>query len=70
MTIVVAKTDPSQGAKGTSLLLVETGVPSFSKGQNFKKIGLKAQDTSELFFEDARIPQSCLLGEESQGFYI
>lgn len=68
LTIVVAKTDPSLGAKGTSLLLVETGVPGFSKGQNLKKIGLKAQDTSELFFEDARIPQSCLLGEENQGF--
>lgn len=68
LTIVVAKTDPSQGAKGTSLILVETGTAGFSKGQNLKKVGMKAQDTSELFFENVRVPQSNLLGEENKGF--
>ncbi|MEO1957688.1 MAG: acyl-CoA dehydrogenase family protein, partial [Methylophilaceae bacterium] len=68
ITIVVAKTDPTLGAKGTSLILVETGTEGFSKGQNLKKVGLKAQDTSELFFENARVPQANLLGEENKGF--
>jgi acyl-CoA dehydrogenase len=68
LTIVVAKTDPSQGAKGTSLILVETGTPGFSKGKNLKKVGLKAQDTSELFFENVRVPQANILGEENKGF--
>lgn len=68
ITIVVAKMDPELGAKGTSLLLVETGTEGFSKGQNLKKVGLKAQDTSELFFENVRVPQANLLGEENKGF--
>ncbi len=63
LVIVVVKTDPELGAKGTSLVLVETGTAGFSKGQNLKKAGMKAQDTSELFFEDVRIPQSNLLGD-------
>ncbi len=49
--IVVAKTNPAAGAKGTSLLLVERGMPGFETGKRLKKVGLKAQDTSELFFE-------------------
>jgi alkylation response protein AidB-like acyl-CoA dehydrogenase len=68
ITIVVAKTNPELGAKGTSLILVETGTEGFSKGQNLKKVGMKAQDTSELFFENARVPQANLLGEENKGF--
>ncbi|MFW2422568.1 MAG: acyl-CoA dehydrogenase family protein [Porticoccaceae bacterium] len=68
LVIVVAKTDPSQGAKGTSLFLVEAGTPGFSKGKNLEKIGMKAQDTSELFFQDVRIPASAMLGGEGQGF--
>lgn len=68
LTIVVAKTDPTKGAKGTSLILVETGAEGFSKGNNLKKIGMKAQDTSELFFENCRVPQTNLLGEENKGF--
>ena len=52
--IVVAKTNPAAGAKGTSLLLVERGMPGFEKGKRLKKMGLKAQDTSELFFDDVR----------------
>lgn len=68
LIVVVAKTDPEQGAKGTSLILLESGIAGFSKGKNLKKVGMKAQDTSELFFENVRVPQSCLLGEENKGF--
>ena len=68
--IVVAKTDPSEGAKGVSLMVVETDeVDGFRRGRNLKKLGNKAQDTSELFFDDVKIPASNLLGtEEGQGF--
>lgn len=68
LVVVVAKTDPAGGAKGTSLFLVEAGTPGFEKGKNLHKIGLKAQDTSELFFQDVRVPASALLGEEGMGF--
>src|SRR5512139_1197882 len=68
LVIVVAKTDPAAGARGTSLILVEAGTPSFSKGRKLKKVGMKAQDTSELFFEDVRVPCSNLIGEEGMGF--
>jgi len=68
LVILVAKTDPSAGAKGTSLILVETGTDGYRKGKKLEKLGLKAQDTSELFFDDVRVPQTQLLGEEGQGF--
>lgn len=68
LVIVVAKTDPDAGAKGTSLILVEAGTPGFEKGSNLEKIGMKAQDTSELFFQDVRVPKGNLLGEEGMGF--
>lgn len=70
LVIVVAKTDPDKGAKGTSLLVIETdGADGFERGRNLDKIGLKANDTSELFFNDVRVPASALLGsEEGQGF--
>lgn len=68
LVIVVAKTDVNAGAKGISLFLVEAGTPGFSKGKNLEKLGLKAQDTSELFFQDVRIPKGNLLGEEGRGF--
>ena len=70
LVIVVAKTDPAQGAKGTSLIVVETDeVEGFERGRNLDKIGLKANDTSELFFNDVRLPTANLLGsEEGQGF--
>ena len=64
LVVVVAKTDPSAGAKGTSLLLVERGMPGFDKGKRLKKLGLKAQDTSELFFNNVRVPAENLLGGE------
>lgn len=68
--IVVTKTDPEKGAKGTSLIVVETDeVDGFERGRNLDKIGLKANDTSELFFNDVRVPTANLLGhEEGQGF--
>lgn len=68
IVIVVAKTDPGKGAKGTSLIVVEEGMAGFSKGKRLNKIGLKAQDTSELFFEDVRVPAENLLGERGRGF--
>ncbi len=68
LVIVVAKTNPAAGAKGTSLLLMERGMPGFDKGKRLKKVGLKAQDTSELFFNDVRVPVDNLLGAENRGF--
>ena len=71
LVIVVAKTNPAAGAKGTSLFLVERGTPGFEKGKRLKKLGLKAQDTSELFFNDVRLPAEALLGgapQENRGF--
>ncbi|GAA0783893.1 acyl-CoA dehydrogenase family protein [Marinobacterium sediminicola] len=68
MVIVAAKTDPSAGAKGVSLFLVDTTLPGYSKGRNLEKIGQHSGDTSELFFENLRVPKSALLGEEGKGF--
>jgi acyl-CoA dehydrogenase len=68
LVIVVAKTDPSAGAKGTSLLLVERGMPGFETGKRLKKVGLKAQDTAELFFDDVKVPAANLLGPLNRGF--
>jgi alkylation response protein AidB-like acyl-CoA dehydrogenase len=68
LVIVVAKTDTSAGSKGISLFLVEADLPGFSKGKNLIKLGLKAQDTSELFFQDVKVPKENLLGEEGRGF--
>ncbi len=66
--IVVCKTDPEAGAMGFSLIVVERGAEGFERGRNLDKIGLKAQDTAELFFDNVRVPTSNLLGEEGQGF--
>jgi alkylation response protein AidB-like acyl-CoA dehydrogenase len=69
LVIVVAKTDPdAEGARGLSLLMVERGMAGFERGRNLDKIGLKAQDTAELFFDDVRIPAGNLLGGENRGF--
>lgn len=65
LVIVVAKTQPDAGAKGTSLLLVERGMQGFEKGKRLKKLGMKAQDTSELFFDNVRVPAENLLGGEA-----
>lgn len=68
LVIVVAKTDPTAGAKGISLILVEATRAGFKRGRNLDKIGQKAADTSELFFSDVRVPASNILGEEGRGF--
>jgi alkylation response protein AidB-like acyl-CoA dehydrogenase len=68
LVIVVAKTDSKAQAKGISLLLVDASMPGFEKGRRLKKIGLKAQDTAELFFKDVHVPATHLLGAENQGF--
>ncbi|MEE4153763.1 MAG: acyl-CoA dehydrogenase family protein [Erythrobacter sp.] len=68
VVIVVAKTDPSAGAKGTSLVLVDAGTPGFEKGRNLDKIGQHSADTSELFFQDVRVPKTNILGGENRGF--
>jgi alkylation response protein AidB-like acyl-CoA dehydrogenase len=67
--VVVAKTDPSQGARGISLVVVEEGMPGFSRGRKLDKVGMRSQDTAELFFSDVRVPVTNLLGEEGKGFY-
>ncbi len=68
LVVVVAKTDPQAGARGTSLFLVESGTPGFSRGRRLEKVGMKAQDTSELFFQDVRVPKENLLGQPGMGF--
>ncbi|MCW5890960.1 MAG: acyl-CoA dehydrogenase family protein [bacterium] len=68
--VVVTKTDPTAkpAYKGMSLILVEAGTPGFVRGKKLDKLGLRGQDTSELFFEDCRVPVSNLLGTEGSGF--
>ena len=68
--IVVCRTNdsPDAGAKAFSLLMVERGMPGFERGRNLDKVGQKAADTSELFFNDVKVPKENLLGEEGMGF--
>lgn len=68
VVIVVAKTDPSLGSKGISLILVERGAEGFERGRNLDKVGQNSADTSELFFNDVRVPITNCLGEEGRGF--
>jgi alkylation response protein AidB-like acyl-CoA dehydrogenase len=68
LVIVVARTDPDAGHQGISLLVVERGMQGFERGRNLEKVGLKAQDTAELFFDDVAVPKENLLGEEGSGF--
>jgi len=69
LVIVVAKTDPTQGAHGVSLFAVTRGTPGFSRGRRLDKVGLKANDTAELFFDDCRLGADALIGTENHGFY-
>jgi alkylation response protein AidB-like acyl-CoA dehydrogenase len=68
LVIVVARTDPAAGSRGISLLVVEADMPGFARGRNLDKMGMHAQDTSELFFSDVFVPRSNVLGELGGGF--
>jgi acyl-CoA dehydrogenase len=68
--VLATKTDSAAGAKGVTLFLVDTHLPGFRKGKNLSKLGMKAQDTSELFFDEVRVPASAMLGEEGKGFEL
>ncbi len=68
LVLVVARTDPDKGAHGFSLLAVERGMKGFERGRNLNKIGMKAQDTAELFFDEVRVPADNLVGREGGGF--
>jgi alkylation response protein AidB-like acyl-CoA dehydrogenase len=68
LVIVFARTDPDAGHLGYSLLMVERGMPGFERGRNLEKVGMHAQDTSELFFSDVRVPAANLLGDQGTGF--
>ena len=70
VVIVAAITDPGKGAKGTSLFLVDASLPGFEKSKKIEKIGQHTSDTAQLFFQDVRVPDSALLGEENRGFVI
>ena len=68
VVVVAVKTDPKKGAKGISLLLMDNSMKGYTKGLPFEKVGLHAQDTCELFFEDVIVPKENLLGKEGEGF--
>ncbi|XP_069120861.1 long-chain specific acyl-CoA dehydrogenase, mitochondrial-like [Argopecten irradians] len=70
IVVAITNTEAKSKAHGISLFLVEEGMPGFKKGKKLHKIGMKAQDTAELFFEDVRLPKSALLGGENKGFYL
>ncbi|MCX4385994.1 acyl-CoA dehydrogenase family protein [Micromonospora peucetia] len=69
LVVVVVRTAPEQGAHGVSLVAVESGTPGFSRGRRLAKVGLRANDTAELFFDDCRVPAENLIGTENHGFY-
>ncbi|MEU1513372.1 acyl-CoA dehydrogenase family protein [Streptomyces sp. NPDC005811] len=69
LVIVACKTDPAAGHKGISLIVVERGAEGFERGRKLDKVGMKAQDTAELFFHEVRVPAGNLIGQEGRGFY-
>ena len=70
LIVLATKTDTQAGAKGVTLFLIDTSLPGFRRGKNLAKLGLKAQDTSEMFFDEMRVPASAMLGEEGKGFEL
>ncbi len=68
--VLATKTDSAAGAKGVTLFLLDTSLPGFRRGKNLHKLGMKAQDTSEMFFDDIRVPAAAMLGEEGKGFEL
>jgi alkylation response protein AidB-like acyl-CoA dehydrogenase len=70
LMVLATRTSASDLQKGITLFLVDTSLPGFTRGRNLEKLGLKAQDTSELFFENLRVPASAMLGAEGQGFHL
>ncbi len=70
LIVLATKTDVNAGAKGVTLFLVDTRLPGFQRGKNLKKLGMKGQDTSELFFNEVRVPETAMLGEEGKGFSL
>jgi acyl-CoA dehydrogenase len=68
--VLATKTDSAAGAKGVTLFLVDASLPGFRRGKNLHKLGLKAQDTSELFFDEVRVPAAAMLGDEGKGFEL
>jgi acyl-CoA dehydrogenase len=70
LIVLATKTDSAAGAKGVTLFLVDTSLPGFKRGKNLHKLGMKAQDTSELFFDNVRVPATAMLGEEGKGFEL
>jgi alkylation response protein AidB-like acyl-CoA dehydrogenase len=68
IAVVMARTDPEPGARGVSALILEKGIPGFSAGKPYRKLGLHASDTAELIFEDARVPAANLIGQRGAGF--
>jgi acyl-CoA dehydrogenase len=68
--VLATRTDSAAGARGITLFLIDTSLPGFRRGKNLDKLGMKAQDTSELFFDDLRVPASAMLGEEGRGFEL
>ncbi|MEP4484419.1 acyl-CoA dehydrogenase family protein [Marinobacter alexandrii] len=69
LVVVAAKTDPDNNPHAMTLFLVERGMEGFERGRNLEKMGLKAQDTAELFFNDVKVPKANVLGEPGKGFY-
>jgi len=70
LIVLATKTEGEGGEREVTLFLVDTSLPGFTRGKNLEKLGLKAQDTSELFFENLRVPASAMLGAEGQGFSL